>query len=127
VAEFRHLPAAEVEEKTMHSDLKGTEVAEARRRFLTKCGQFAAVTPPAISLLLAASRSNYAVAASGSSGGGGGGNGFSIAGNSPTNGNSGGGGNGGDSNNNNPTNGTFGSRSCGNTFDALFNNDKCIR
>lgn len=38
---------------------------EARRRFLTQCGKFAFVTPPAIALLLSASGKNYAVAESG--------------------------------------------------------------
>lgn len=36
-----------------------------RRKFLAACGRFAVVTPPAITLMLAASRQNYATAASG--------------------------------------------------------------
>ena len=40
---------------------------ESRRKFLAKCGKFAIVTPPAITLMLAASRQNFAVAASGGS------------------------------------------------------------
>lgn len=117
----------------MHSDPKGTEVAEARRRFLAKCGQFAAATPPAISLLLAASRSNYAVAASGGSTSGGGGGGITLAGgpNGPVTTSSV---NTGTTlptdpgiSNNNPTGGTTAGRSCGNMFDSLFNSDKCIR
>ena len=39
--------------------------AATRRKFLVDCGKFAAVTPPAISLLLASSNQNFAVAASG--------------------------------------------------------------
>lgn len=42
-----------------------TAHAEARRRFLATCGKFAAVTPPAIALMLNAAERNYAVAASG--------------------------------------------------------------
>ena len=38
---------------------------QARRKFLMSCGKFAIVTPPAISLLLAASDQSFAVAASG--------------------------------------------------------------
>jgi len=38
---------------------------ESRRRFLAACGRFAAVTPPAITLLLAGGHGNYAVAQSG--------------------------------------------------------------
>lgn len=41
---------------------------EARRRFLATCGKLAVATPPAITLLLAHSQSNYAVALSGSAG-----------------------------------------------------------
>src|SRR5262249_51849408 len=47
------------------------DMSQARRRFLASCGKFAAVTPPAITLLLSAAQSNYAVAFSGQSGGGG--------------------------------------------------------
>jgi hypothetical protein len=45
---------------------------EARRRFLATCGKFAAVTPPTITLMLAAAERSYVAA---QSGGGGGGNG----------------------------------------------------
>ncbi|HUC62256.1 MAG TPA: hypothetical protein VMF53_09890 [Alphaproteobacteria bacterium] len=41
------------------------EIAEARRRFLATCGKLAIATPPAVTLMLAASRRNYAVAHSG--------------------------------------------------------------
>jgi hypothetical protein len=44
-----------------------------RRRFLIGCGKFAAVTPPAIALILAESNRNYAMALSGGSHGHGGG------------------------------------------------------
>jgi hypothetical protein len=39
--------------------------SEGRREFIAKCGRFALVTPPAITLLLAADGRNYAEAASG--------------------------------------------------------------
>jgi hypothetical protein len=42
-----------------------------RRRFLIRCGKFAAVTPPAIALILAESNRNYAMALSGGSHAGG--------------------------------------------------------
>jgi hypothetical protein len=38
---------------------------EARRRFLARCGKYAAVTPPTVGLLLSAAKQNYAVASSG--------------------------------------------------------------
>jgi hypothetical protein len=37
----------------------------ARRRFLASCGKFAAITPPAVTLLLSAADADYAVALSG--------------------------------------------------------------
>jgi hypothetical protein len=37
----------------------------ARREFLAKCGKLAIVTPPAVTLMLAASQRNFAVAQSG--------------------------------------------------------------
>ena len=40
---------------------------DVRRRFLIGCGKFAAVTPPAIALILAESNRNYAMALSGGS------------------------------------------------------------
>ncbi len=38
---------------------------QARRRFLAKCGKYAIVTPPAMTVLLSSTAQNYAVAASG--------------------------------------------------------------
>ena len=64
---------------------------EARRRFLAKCGKFAVVTPPVMTVLLSSTAQNYAVAASG----GGvsfprqGNNGFGNGGNDGVPGNSG--------------------------------------
>jgi len=49
-------------------DQKYTQL-EARRRFLAKCGKFALITPPAMTVLLSSTAQNYAVAGSGSSGG----------------------------------------------------------
>lgn len=46
----------------MRSD---SDTANARREFLKKCGKFAIVTPPAVTLLLSSARNNYAVAGSG--------------------------------------------------------------
>lgn len=40
----------------------------ARRRFLAKCGKFAVITPPAMTLLLSSTAQNYAVASSGNAG-----------------------------------------------------------
>ena len=37
----------------------------ARREFLAKCGRLAVVTPPAVTLMLAASQRNFAIAQSG--------------------------------------------------------------
>jgi hypothetical protein len=48
--------------------LRGTEMLDARRRFLAKCGKFALITPPAMTLLLSSTAQNYAVAASGNAG-----------------------------------------------------------
>jgi hypothetical protein len=67
------------------------DTLEARRRFLAKCGKFAVITPPAMTLLLSSTAQNYAVAASG---GGGqslsqGNNGFGNGGNDGVPGNSG--------------------------------------
>lgn len=45
-------------------------ISETRRRFLEACGRFSIATPPAIALLLAASKRNYAVALSGGGSGG---------------------------------------------------------
>ena len=41
------------------------EAVQARRRFLASCGKFAALTPPAVTLMLSAADAKYAVAASG--------------------------------------------------------------
>jgi hypothetical protein len=62
----------------------------ARREFLEKCGKFAAVTPPAVAVLLATGKTNYAVASSGSNNGRGpqGNNGFGNGGNDGVPGNS---------------------------------------
>ena len=77
-----------MDKSTEHTEL------EARRRFLAKCGKFAAITPPAMAVLLSSTAQNYAVAASG--GGGsipsqvrGGNNGFGNGGNDGVPGNSG--------------------------------------
>lgn len=112
----------------MRAQTTEDEVKEARRRFLANCGRFAVATPPAISLLLAASRTNYAVASSGGTGKSGGG---SAGGDPPlsdppiqtadvTNGTN-------TNNTTNPTGGAAAGRSCGNTFQALYDNDKCFR
>lgn len=106
----------------MRSESIDAGVKAARRRFLANCGKFAVATPPAISLLLAASRANYAVASSGGSnggsgggsGGGGGGN-APLLGDPPTN------------TQNSPTGASAAGQSCGNTFQALADNDKCFR
>jgi hypothetical protein len=45
-----------------------TNMLEARRRFLATCGKFAAITPPAVTVLLASTAQNYAVAGSGGGG-----------------------------------------------------------
>jgi hypothetical protein len=68
------------------------EQLEARRRFLAACGKFAAITPPAMTVLLSSTAQNYAVAGSG--GGGGslpkqGNNGFGNGGSDGVPGNSG--------------------------------------
>jgi hypothetical protein len=47
------------------------EAAEDRRSFLKSCGKFAAVTPPAVSILLSTSLNSDAIARSGGSYGGG--------------------------------------------------------
>ena len=55
--EASHKPTAE------HAD----ELSAARRKFLAACGKLAVATPPAITLMLAASERNFATAASGGS------------------------------------------------------------
>lgn len=54
------------------------QLRAARRSFLASCGRFAAVTPPLVTLMVAASAQNYATAASG--GGPRGNNGFGNGG-----------------------------------------------
>lgn len=51
--------------KDIRSDDRGETEDQARREFLKKAGRFAAVTPPAVSLLLATTMNSRAVAASG--------------------------------------------------------------
>ena len=41
------------------------DAVEARRRFMARCGTYAAITPPTVGLLLSAANRNYAVASSG--------------------------------------------------------------
>ncbi len=48
----------------MNSRSPGTDTDEDRRKFLAACGKFAAVTPPAITLLLSTSLTSDAVAQS---------------------------------------------------------------
>ena len=72
------LPSVEREDPGMETKTarkQDEKVVAARRRFLANCGKFAVVTPPVVSLMLAASERNYAVANSSSHGGGGGGGG----------------------------------------------------
>lgn len=119
----------------MRTESIENDVTRARRQFLARCGKFAVATPPAISLLLAASRANYAVASSGGGGGGGGSGGGGGGGAPPLDpspaplGGSGGGTvtNAATTNTFNPTGGQAAGQSCGNTFQALANNDKCFR
>jgi len=64
---------------------KESDMLEARRRFLVKCGKFAVITPPAMTVLLASTAQNYAVASSGGGsthlpGSAGGNNGFGNGG-----------------------------------------------
>jgi len=47
---------------------EGEAARAARRQFLNACGRFAIATPPAVALLLAASKRKYAVAQSGGGG-----------------------------------------------------------
>lgn len=56
------------------------DVSQARRQFLAKCGKFAVVTPPVVTLMLSAAHNNYAVAASGHRRGPQGNNGFGNGG-----------------------------------------------
>jgi hypothetical protein len=73
---------------------KESAMLEARRSFLVKCGKFAVITPPAMTVLLASTAQNYAVASSGGGsthlpGSGGGNNGFGNGGGDGVPGNSG--------------------------------------
>ena len=54
----------------MTKNLEDMELA--RRAFLAKCGKYALVTPPVVTLMLSASGKNYALALSGSTSGSGG-------------------------------------------------------
>ncbi|WP_319005597.1 hypothetical protein [Pararhizobium sp. YC-54] len=67
------------------------EDADGRREFLKSCGRFAAVTPPAITMLLSTSLTSNAIAKSGGGGGGKtkGNNGFGNGGGDGVPGNSG--------------------------------------
>jgi hypothetical protein len=56
-----------METPVQNDDQAATPHVEARRKFLASCGKFAALTPPAVTLLLSAGEANYAVAFSGSS------------------------------------------------------------
>ncbi|AEH83217.1 hypothetical protein [Sinorhizobium meliloti] len=71
---------------------EGSPAEEDRREFLKACGRFAAVTPPAVTMLLSTSLTSDAIAASGSgaSGGKGGGGGNSAKGGKGGNGTKGG-------------------------------------
>ena len=53
--------------------ISGTSADEDRRKFLATCGKFAAVTPPAITMLLSTSLNSKAIARSGNNGYGNGG------------------------------------------------------
>ena len=57
------------------SDPTPDETNEDRRKFLASCGKFAAVTPPAITMLLSTSLNSEAIARSGGRGNNGKGNG----------------------------------------------------
>jgi hypothetical protein len=48
---------------------ESVETISARRSFLARCGKFALVTPPAMTVLLSSTAQNYAVASSGRHGG----------------------------------------------------------
>jgi hypothetical protein len=77
----------------MTKSLEDTELA--RRAFLAKCGKYALITPPVVTLMLSASgKNNYALALSGSNVGAGGGLGAGASAGSGSGGSSGGGGGG---------------------------------
>ncbi|GEC37842.1 putative membrane protein YgcG [Sinorhizobium meliloti] len=70
---------------------EGSPAEEDRREFLKACGRFAAVTPPAVTILLSTSLTSDAIAASGSGASGGkGGGGNSAKGGKGGNGTKGG-------------------------------------
>jgi len=56
-------------------DHRQSETNEDRRKFLAACGKFAAVTPPAMTVLLSTSLTSQAIAMSGGHGNNGFGNG----------------------------------------------------
>ncbi len=60
-----NIGASEEEARTMKAK---RDVNTSRRRFLSKAGKLAAVTPPALTLLLAAEGRDYAYAGSGNPG-----------------------------------------------------------
>lgn len=66
-----------------NKSLPATEANEDRRKFLASCGKFAAVTPPAIAMLLSTSLNSEAITYSGGRGhhGGRGNNGGGNGGN----------------------------------------------
>ena len=66
----------------MNDDREQQEI-EDRRKFLKSAGKFAAVTPPAITMLLSTSLTSGAIAASGLHGGPKGNNGYGNGGGSP--------------------------------------------
>lgn len=49
----------------MSVERNAEDVSQARRQFLAKCGKFAVVTPPVVTLMLTAAHNNYAAAVSG--------------------------------------------------------------
>ncbi|MEX2451067.1 MAG: hypothetical protein WD407_09450 [Rhodospirillales bacterium] len=55
----------EMKGNQMNTDTNKTDIATDRRKFLSKCGKFAIVTPPIVTMLLSTSMSNKAVAQSG--------------------------------------------------------------
>ena len=60
---------------TPNDQISDMSADEDRRRFLATCGKFAAVTPPAITMLLSTSLNSTAIARSGAKGNNGFGNG----------------------------------------------------
>jgi hypothetical protein len=58
-----------------HDQISDRSADEDRRRFLATCGKFAAITPPAITMLLSTSLNSTAIARSGAKGNNGFGNG----------------------------------------------------